>query len=138
MRRLTDSHPVAGALLFSFISLYIFSVILVIWKPNEDAYEASSAAATNSTASGAAADTHSRHESAVIANSTMISVLALVGIASGFSYIGDYIVKLLLDVVEQPSTSDPQTAKFLVATQLAARDCLVAGGKNKRNDFSNI
>lgn len=82
------------AFLFSIISLYLLTAVMVMWKPDTD-YEGSS-----------------RITSSIVANSTLLALAGLLASARFLSSIGDILVDLVVSVVESnpASSTKPKSA----------------------------
>ena len=92
---LTIVESAGTGLLFSVISLYMVTVILVTWYPEEIMVGADMARESR------------RLSSAIIANSTMLGIAGLVSCARVCSYLGDKLVDLVVELDDTADVSGP-------------------------------
>ena len=97
-----SSNRFLMALFISFVSLYMTTIMLVLWDPPRENDESDhvSTIASNSSHKEQSVETNHRNESVIVANTSMISILVLVSLARLFSYIGNYVVRLLRIALE--------------------------------------
>ena len=67
---------IAEVVVFSIVALYMFTMLLVVWLPEDDEI------------------VHVRKETVVVANSLMLTILATVSCALAFSWIGQQLVDM--------------------------------------------
>ena len=80
--------------LFSILALYMFTVLLVVWVPEDDD------------------DVHVRKETVVIANSLMLTVLATVASALVFSWVGQQLVDMPYYLVKAIDAGDGESTNI--------------------------
>ena len=82
-------------LLLSVIILYMLSIVTVVWDPAS--YDPSDTKKTEML----------RMESAITANTTMLSIIIVLLLSRGFSLLGENLVDLLLKVLLSDDEDDP-------------------------------
>ena len=159
-------QAVGKALVFSMLCIYMISVLFVVWAPSSTSNATKKSIELNSNSTNASEFASvgtdplipvsdvipHRIEAAIVTNSTIISLIALLGVARLFSSTGDYVANLLLELLKRNRHTEPSgTAMAGLTSRKLFQDAtsvplvancgqVVSTGSSlkKRQDFSNL